>query len=53
MFAPDARRVVHAGELLHKNPVSAYDGHELRGEVRRTWLRGATPETGHLLERTR
>lgn len=53
VFAPDARRVVRAGELLHKNPVSAYDGHELRGEVRRTWLRGATPETGHLLERTR
>ena len=51
VFAPDARRVVHARELLHKNPVSAYDGHELRGAVRRTWLRGAAPASGHLLER--
>lgn len=44
VFAPDARRVVHAAELLHKNPVSAYDGHELRGEVRRSWLGGAEPQ---------
>ncbi len=41
VFAPDERRTVHAGELLHKNPVSAFDGIELRGLVRRTWLRGA------------
>ncbi|MGN6326525.1 allantoinase AllB [Pseudolysinimonas sp.] len=53
VFAPDARRVIRAGELLHRNPVSAYDGRELRGEVRRTWLRGAAPDLGHLLERTR
>ncbi len=56
VFAPDARRIVSAGELLHKNPVSAYDGHELRGELRRTWLRGGSvgsegPRSGHLLER--
>jgi allantoinase len=31
---------VRASELLHKNPVSAYDGRELRGLVRRTWLAG-------------
>ncbi len=55
VFAPDARWTVHAAELLHKNPVSAYDGHELRGVVRRTWLRGAaptaSPTAGRLLER--
>ncbi len=39
-FAPDARRVIHAAELLHKNPVSAFDGAEVRGLVRRTWLAG-------------
>lgn len=39
-FAPDARRTVHAAELLHRNPVSAFDGAELRGAVRRSWLRG-------------
>lgn len=39
-FAPDARRTVRAAELLHRNPVSAFDGAELRGAVRRTWLRG-------------
>jgi allantoinase len=55
-FAPDATFTVHADELQHKNPVSAYDGRELRGVVRRTWLRGSavstTPDaaaTGHLL----
>ncbi|MFC5503266.1 allantoinase AllB [Lysinimonas soli] len=40
VFAPDERRTVHAAELLHKNPVSAFDGAELRGTVRRTWLAG-------------
>ena len=40
VFAPDARRTVRASELLHKNPVSAFDGAELRGLVRRTWLAG-------------
>jgi allantoinase len=52
VFAPDARRVIRAAELLHKNPVTAYDGHELRGEIRRTWLRGRAPGAGDLLERT-
>jgi allantoinase len=39
-FAPDATFTVHAEELLHKNPVSAFDGRELRGVVRQTWLSG-------------
>jgi allantoinase len=50
-FAPDATFTVHATELLHKNPVSAYEGRELRGVVRRTWLRGAAPGDGELLSR--
>jgi allantoinase len=39
-FAPDETFTVHADELLHKNPVSAYDGRELRGVVRHTLLAG-------------
>ena len=50
-FAPDATFTVHADELLHKNPVSAYDGRELRGVVRRTWVRGEAPGHGELLSR--
>jgi allantoinase len=49
VFAPEDRFTVHARELLHKNPVSAYDGTELRGVVRRTLLRGADPGAGELL----
>ena len=44
-FAPDALFTVHADELQHKNPVSAYDGRELRGVARRTWLRGVELST--------
>lgn len=51
VFAPDARFTVHAHDLLHKNPVSAYDGAELRGVVRRTFLRGTDPGSGALLTR--
>ncbi|WP_084127459.1 allantoinase AllB [Demequina sp. NBRC 110054] len=40
-FAPDDERVIHAGELHHKNPVTAFDGHALRGVARTTWLRGS------------
>ena len=50
-FAPDATFTVHKEELLHKNAVSAYDGRELRGVVRRTWLRGEAPGAGRLLAR--
>ena len=51
VFAPDERFTVRAAELLHKNPVSAYDGAELRGVVRRTFLRGDATGTGQLLTR--
>ncbi len=50
-FAPDATFTVQQEQLLHKNPVSAYDGRELRGVVRRTWLRGTAPGDGRLLAR--
>ncbi|MBX3098909.1 MAG: allantoinase AllB [Salinibacterium sp.] len=50
-FAPDTRFTVHKEELLHKNPVCAYDGRELRGVVRRTWVRGLPPGHGELLSR--
>jgi allantoinase len=50
-FAPDAPVHVSAAELLHRNPVSAFDGAELIGAVRRTWLAGEppTPARGRLL----
>jgi allantoinase len=57
-FAPSEAFTVHAQDLLHKNPVSAYDGRELRGVVRRTWLAGHPVSTaadaeprGRLLDR--
>lgn len=53
-FAPEATFTVDARQLLHKNPVSAYDGRTLRGVVRGTWLRGervGDSPRGHLLER--
>ena len=31
---------VDVADLHHRNPVSAYAGHRLRGVVRETWLRG-------------
>ncbi|MGK5111596.1 allantoinase AllB [Geodermatophilus sp. CPCC 205506] len=52
VFAPDERWQV--GELAHRNPVTPYAGRELRGRVRRTWLRGREtdgPPTGRLLRR--
>jgi len=50
-FAPDAVFTVRKEELLHKNPVSAYDGRELRGAVRHTWVRGEAPGHGEHLSR--
>lgn len=50
-FAPDETFVVDKAALLHKNPVSAYDGLTLRGVVRRTWVRGEAPGHGELLTR--
>lgn len=45
VFAPDATFTVHADELLHKNPVSAFEGRELRGVVRTTYLAGLPVDT--------
>jgi allantoinase len=44
-FDPDARFIVHAGELFHRNPVTPYAGRRLTGVVTATWLRGR-PVTG-------
>jgi len=44
-FAPTAIFTVDAAALQHKNPVSAFDGRELTGVVRRTWLRGTAVDT--------
>jgi allantoinase len=40
-FDPDASFVVRGGELLHKHPVTPYDGRTLTGRVARVWLGGA------------
>jgi allantoinase len=57
-FAPEAAFTVHATELLHRNPISAFEGRQLQGVARRTWLRGhpvsldrGTLALGHLLDR--
>ncbi len=54
-FDPDAPFVVDPARLSHRHPVTPYAGRELRGVVRRTWLRGepvdgVTPH-GRLLRR--
>ena len=46
-FAPGGGFRVSVRELRHKNPVSAFDGAELTGVVRRTWL-GGRPAGGGL-----
>ena len=53
IFAPEEHRTVRAAELLHRHPVTPYDGRELVGMVRRTWLRGGRAEAprGVLLSR--
>ncbi len=40
VFAPDEEYVVDPARLRHKNPVTPYEGLELSGTVRATWLRG-------------
>ena len=55
-FAPDQPFVVDAARLRHRHRVTPYDGRELVGVVRRTWLRGApvdpdAPPRGRLLSR--
>lgn len=39
-FDPDRRFVVDGTALWHRHPENPYEGRELRGVVRRTWLRG-------------
>ncbi|HEV8173934.1 MAG TPA: allantoinase AllB [Actinoplanes sp.] len=46
-FDPDASFIVHAGNLLHRNPVTPYAGKSLRGVVTATWLRGRTVTGAH------
>lgn len=50
-FAPEQTFTVRAESLLHKNPLSAYEGRELRGVARRVWVRGEAPGRGRLLTR--
>ncbi|HZE37689.1 MAG TPA: amidohydrolase family protein, partial [Stackebrandtia sp.] len=51
-FDPERRWTVRAADLHHRHPVTPYDGRELTGAVRATWLRGrrtdSTP-SGRLL----
>jgi allantoinase len=48
-FAPDATFVVRGAELAHRHPETPYEGRELQGVVRRTWLRGraVAPDAPH------
>ncbi|TQN31077.1 allantoinase [Haloactinospora alba] len=41
VVAPDAGTRIDARTLQHRHSLSAYDGTEVRGVVRQTWLRGA------------
>jgi allantoinase len=41
VFHPDATFVVDAPRLLHRHPITPYDGMRLRGGVEQTFLRGA------------
>jgi allantoinase len=55
-FDPDATWEVRGADLLHRNPVSPYDGRTLTGRVTRVWLGGAEvtpadPPRGRLLAR--
>jgi len=43
---PDARTVVEAAGLAHRNPISAYDGMTLTGRVATTVVRGRTVVPG-------
>jgi allantoinase len=55
-LAPTERFTVHATQLRHKNPISAFDGRGLRGVARRVWLRGdpiTENPSGKLLETRR
>ncbi|AYY15150.1 allantoinase AllB [Actinobacteria bacterium YIM 96077] len=45
-LAPDERFAVQAERIRHRHPHTPYLGHELRGVVRRRWLRGVEPDRG-------
>ncbi|ASU86336.1 allantoinase AllB [Nocardiopsis gilva YIM 90087] len=47
VVAPAASTRIDAATLQHKHPLSAYDGRELTGVVRQTWLRGQRVDTAH------
>jgi allantoinase len=49
LFDPDATEVVRADALLHRHPVTPYDGMTLRGSVLQTWVAGR-PVYGELCE---
>ncbi len=46
VFDPDATFVVDAARLLHRHPITPYDGMRLRGVVEQTILRGTLCSTG-------
>jgi allantoinase len=55
-FDPDASWEVRGAELLHKHPLTPYEGRTLTGRVTRVWLGGAEvtpagPPRGRLLAR--
>ena len=55
-FDPDTAWTVRGSELLHRHPVTPYDGRKLTGQVARVWLGGTevTPDDeprGRLLAR--
>jgi allantoinase len=55
-FDPDVSWEVRGAELLHRHPVTPYDGRTLTGRVSRVWLGGvevtpADPPRGRLLAR--
>jgi allantoinase len=55
-FDPEAEWTVHGSELLHRHPVTPYDGRALTGRVSRVWLGGTEvtpdgPPRGRLLAR--
>ena len=55
IFAPDETFTVQAASLQHKNPITAYEGKQLRGVVNETYLAGLpvdyTTPRGRLLRR--
>ena len=57
VVAPDEAFTVDAAELEHRHPISPYDGRELVGRVRTTYLAGEPVDReaprGRLLRRAR